>query len=137
MHPNATARPKVRRVALLAVDRLDPDALCYALNACQRLGACLDVLTNLPSQEADRVVIGARGRADTPWRIIRIGGECGDDVVRYVGSESGLLFLASSAGDEKALGFRNDSGPHALQPGVSWVVVESRQIRPGINLVKQ
>jgi hypothetical protein len=127
VHPNTTARSRVRRVALLAIDRLDPDALCYALNACQRLGACLDVLTNLPSQEADRVVIGARGRGDTPWRIIRIGGEGGDDVCRYARNESGLLFLTSSAGDEKALGFHNNSGPDGLRPGISWVVVESRQ----------
>jgi len=126
VHPNASARLKVRRVALVAIDRLDPDALCYALNACQRMDACLDILTNLPSEEADRIVVGARNRTDTPWRIIRIGGECDDDVIRYARDESGLLFLTSSADEEKALGFRNRSDPEGLRPGISWVVVESR-----------
>ena len=133
MHPSASARPKVRRIALLAVDRLDPDALCYALNACQRLDACLDVLTNLPPEEADRVVVGMRGGTDTPWRTIRISGASGDDLYQYAKSESGLLFIALRAGDEKALELRGDSDPDGLQPSLSWVMVESRQILRGSN----
>lgn len=129
MDPNATARPRVRRVALLAMDRLDRDTLCYALSACQRMDARLDILTNLPSEETNRVVIGARGTTDTPWRIIRIGGECGDDVFRYARNESGLLFLASSANDGKARKLRSKSGPNGMLLGISWVVVEGRQIR--------
>jgi hypothetical protein len=122
---NASARPKARRIALLAIDRIDLDALCYALNVCQRMDARLDILTNLPSEEADRVVIGARGRGDTPWRVIGIGGEWGDEVFRYARNASGLLFLASSASDEKALRLRNSYGPDGMPPGISWVMVES------------
>jgi hypothetical protein len=108
------------------MDRLDADALCYALNVCQRLDARLDILTNLPPKEADRVVIAVRGRGDTPWRVIGIGGERGDDVYRYARTESGLLFLASSARDEKALRLRTSPGRDEMPPGISWVTVESR-----------
>jgi hypothetical protein len=124
--PNTTARPKVRRIALLAIDRLDPDALCYALNVCRRLDARLDILTNLLSEEADRVVIQARGPTDTPWRIVRIRGESGDDVFRYARNEPGLLFLTSSTGDAKALRLWTSSGPDRIPSGISWVTVESR-----------
>jgi len=124
--PNATARLKVRRIALLAMDRLDLDALCYALSACVRLDARLDILTNLPPDETDSVVIGARGRADTRWRVIRVDGECRNDIFRYARNESGLLFFASSTGDEKALRLRNDFGLNGMPPGISWVMVESR-----------
>ena len=108
------------------MDRLDVDALCYALNVCWRLDARLDILTNLPSEETDRAVIRARGPTDTPWRIVRIGGDRGDDVFRYARNEPGLLFLASSTDDEKALRLWNKSGPDGIPPGISWVMVESR-----------
>lgn len=84
LRENAAARLRVRRVALLAIDGLDLDAICYALSACQRMNARLDVLTNLPAEETDRAVISARGTSDIPWRIFRIDGDCGDELVQYV-----------------------------------------------------
>lgn len=100
------------------------------------MDASLVVLNNLPPEEADRQVWAVRGRAVTPWRTIRNRGARNDDVFRYARNESGLLFVASSAGDEKALGFRISSGPGGLRPGISWVVVEPRGIRQGSNPVK-
>jgi hypothetical protein len=137
VQPNASAHPRVKRIALIAIDGLDPDALCYTLNACQRLDACLDILTNLPHRETDRAVVGMRGKTDTPWRIIRVDAESGDHIFRYARDESGLLFLASAAGDEKALGFRNSAGRNGPRSGISWVVVESKRTGPGPDPVKQ
>lgn len=128
MHANTSARPNVRRVALIAIDRLDPDAMCFALNACRRVNARLDVLTNLPVEEADRAVIEMRSRVDTPWRIIRIVGESGEEIFRYARDETGLLFLTSSADDDKACRIRDSSGSDGLRPGISWVIVESKPI---------
>ena len=134
MLSNASARAKVRRIALLAIDRLDPDALCFALSACRRLEASLDVLTDLPSEEADRAILEMRSKADTPWRIIRIGGTSGGDVFRYVRDESGLLFVTSSDSDEEARRLRSGVGTDLLPPGISWVVVERRRMRGPVNL---
>ena len=82
VYPDPDDRTQVRRVALVAIDLLDRDAFCYALNTCQRMDAHLDVLTNLSQDEANHAIFGARGTADTPWQIIRISGECGDAVYR-------------------------------------------------------
>lgn len=127
LQQNAAARLRVRRVALLAMDDLDLDAVCYALSACERMDARLDVLTNLPAEEANRAVIAARGTSDTPWRIVRIGGDSGDGLSHYVVKEAGLLFLTSSASDEKARSLRDESNPTGNRSGVSWVVVEGRK----------
>ena len=130
VYPNPDARPRVQRIALVAMDRLDREALCYALNACQRMDARLDILTNLPLEETDRAVIAARGAADTPWRVFRVGGESGDDIRRYARNESGLLFLASGVGDETARKLRAKSGSDRMRLGVAWVVVEGKQRHP-------
>jgi hypothetical protein len=111
---------------LLAIDRLDPDALCFVLNACQRVSASLDVLTDLPSKEADRAVIEMPSRGDTPWRIVRIGGASSSDVLRYARDESCLQFIASSVGDEEARRLWSSTGAGVLPAGISWVVVERR-----------
>jgi hypothetical protein len=91
------------------------------------MDARLDVLTNLPAEEANRAVIAARGTSDTPWRIVRIGGDSGDGLSHYVADEAGLLFLTSSASDEKARRLRDESNPTGNRSGVSWVVVEGRK----------
>ena len=127
VYPNPDARPRVQRIALVTMSRLDREALCYALNACQRMDARLDILTNLPPEETDRAVIAARGAADTPWRVFRVGGESGDDIRRYARNESGLLFLASGAGDETARKLRDKSASDGIRLGVPWVEVEGKQ----------
>lgn len=128
-HETAAARLRVRRVALLAMDGLDLDAVCYALAACGRMDARLDVLTNLPAKDANQAVIAVRGTSDTPWRIIRIGGDPGAGLSRYLAKQAGLLFLASSASDEKARSLRDESDATGNRVGISWVVVEGRQLR--------
>lgn len=127
VYPNADTRPRVRRIALVTIDRMDGEALCYALNACQRMDARLDILTNLPPEVTDRAVMDARGTMDTPWRVIRMGGERDDEVFRYARDETGLLLLASSACDEKARRLRDKTGPNGMRIGISWVVVEGRR----------
>lgn len=130
LYPKQGDRLRVQRIALVAMNRLDREALCYALNVCQRMDARLDILTNLPPEETDRAVIAARGAADTPWRVLRVGGESGDDIRRYARNESGLLFLASGVGDETARKLRAKSGSDRMRLGVAWVVVEGKQRHP-------
>ena len=108
------------------MNRLDREALCYALNACQRMNARLDILTNLPPEETDRAVISARGTADTPWRLIRIRGS-GDEIQRYARNESGLLLITSGIADESARKLRDKLGLDRAQLGMPWVVVEGKQ----------
>ncbi len=127
LYPNQEIRSRVQRIALVAMNRLDREALCYALNVCQRMDARLDILTNLPPEDTDRAVIAARGAADIPWRIIPIDGESGDDIRRYAQDESGLLFLASGVGDGIARKLRDKLGSDRIRLGVPWVVVEGKQ----------
>lgn len=72
---NHDARPRIQRIALVTMNRVDQAALCYALNACQRMDARLDILTDVRTEETNRAVIEARAETDTPWRIIRIDGK--------------------------------------------------------------
>lgn len=130
LHPHQEIRSKVRRIALVAMNRLDREALCYALNVCQRMDARLDILTNLSPEEADRAVIAARDATDIPWRIIPIDGESGDDIRRYVLNEPALLFLASGIGDQTARKLRDKSASAGIRLGVPWVVVEGKQRHP-------
>lgn len=127
VHSNQVVRPRIKRIALVATNRLSRDALCYALNACRRMDARLDILTNLPPEEADRAVIAARGASDTPWRVVSIGHETRDDILRYVRNESGLLLLASASDDQTARRIWDTPGPNRLQLGVPWVEVEGKQ----------
>ena len=120
-------RPRVQRVALVAMTRLDREALCYAFNACQRLDARLDVLTGLPSEETSRAVIAARGGADTPWRVIGVDDEAAGDIFRYARNESGLLFLVSGIDDKAARTLRDRATSNTTGLGVPWVVVEGRK----------
>ncbi len=108
------------------MNRLDCSALSYALNACRRMDARLDILTNLPPEETDRAVITARGSTDTPWRIIRVSGETDNDVFLYLQTESGLLFLASDIHDAAARKLRDRSGNQGLRLGVPWVEVDGQ-----------
>lgn len=128
VRPNPDIRYRVKRIALITMDRLDGEALCYALNACQRMDARLDILTNLPPEETNPAVVAARGAADTPWRVFQTRGESGDDIFRYARNESGLLFFASGVGDETAWKLRGKFGSNGIRLGVPWVVVEGKAI---------
>ena len=125
-YTNRGATGRLKRVALVTMNRLDREALCYALNACQRMNARLDILTNLPPEETDRAVISARGTADTPWRLIRIR-ESGDEIHRYARNASGLLLIASGIADESTRKLRDRVGSDRTQLGIPWVVVEGKQ----------
>ncbi len=133
MYPKADARPRVQRIALVAMNRLDGEAFCYALHACQRMDARLDILTNLPPDEINQAVIAKRGAADTPWRVIRVDVESGDDILGYAQNEPALLFLASGAGDETARELRGKFALAGTRLGVPWVVVEGKPRHPQFN----
>jgi hypothetical protein len=109
------------------LDGIDLNAICYALNACQRMDARLDVLTNLLPEVANRAIMETRGTLDTPWRLIPVRGEHGDEVLRYAKNEPALLFITASARDEKASRLRARSEPGGVPLGVSWLVVDCRQ----------
>jgi hypothetical protein len=124
------ARPREKHIALVAVDHLDRDALCYVLNACQRMDARLDLLTGLPPQEIDRSVAAARAGKDTPWRLVALAGGGREVVDRYAKNQPGLLFLASGGSDRSARRLRNDFDLQGMRPGIPWVVVENKPKRP-------
>ncbi len=130
MYTTTDARPRVQRIALVAMKRLDGEVFCYALNACQRMDARLDILTNLPPEETNRAVIAKRGAADTPWRVIRIGTNSAADVLGYVQSEPALLFLTSGVADETARKLRDKFALAGTRLGVPWVMVEGKPIHP-------
>lgn len=116
----------MKHVALIALDHLDREAFCYALNARQRMDAQLDILTKLPPEEVHRAVIEARGTANTPWRVIQVGDDRDDEISRYVSDQSGLLFLASSYSDTEARSLRDKFWANGPRLGIAWVVVEGR-----------
>jgi len=128
------ARPRERHIALVAVDHLDRDALCYVLNACQRMDARLDLLTGLPPDEIDRSVAAERDGKDTPWRLVALegaGAGTGREVVdRYAKCQHGLLFLACGGSDRSARRLRDDLDRQGMRPGIPWVVVENKPKRP-------
>lgn len=129
LSPNQDLRPKVQRIALVTMNCMDRAALCYALNACQRMDARLDILTNLSTEETNRAVMMARGAADTPWRVIRVDGKPSDAIIRYARNEPGLLFLVSGIGDETAARMKNISPSQGSPSGALWVEVANKRRR--------
>ena len=90
------------------------------------MDARLDILTNLSPEAVHSVVIEARGTADTPWRVMQVGGDRDDEISRYATNQSGLLFLASSSGDAEARALRDKFSTNGPRLGIAWVVVEGR-----------
>ncbi len=114
-----------RRVALAIQGRVEPKALRYARNACERMDADLDVLTDLPegglqaaieSQRADLAQTGHR------LELLSLGRDVLTGILDYARARRGLLFVVVSAEDavaERLLARSTDS----RHLDVPWVVV--------------
>lgn len=117
--------PHYRRIALAVQQRVQPGALHYAHNACERLGADLDILTNLaegglrPSLDPERESLARSGHR---LEVVRLGRDILRGVVHYARARAGLLFVVVSAEDgfaERVVsGFSESRGLD-----VPWVVV--------------
>jgi hypothetical protein len=119
-----SAQPQ-RRVALAVQGQVQPGALRYARNACERLDADLDILTSLPEGGLRAVIDPERhslAEAGRRVEIIRLGRDILRGVVHYARSRSGLLFVVVSAEDafaERVIAGFSDS----RHLDVPWVVV--------------
>jgi hypothetical protein len=114
-----------RRVALAVQGRVELKALHYARNACERMDADLDVLTDLPEgglradiepQRADLAQAGHR------LEVVRLGRDILAGILDYARARRGLLFVVVSAEDavaERLLARSSDS----RHLDVPWVVV--------------
>lgn len=114
-----------RRVALAVQNQLQPGALRYARNACERLDADLDILTTLSTgglQEAIEPERRSLVDAGHQVEIIRTGRDILRGVVHYAQARSGLLFVVVSAEEsfsERVMAGFSDS----RHLDVPWVVV--------------
>ncbi len=118
-----------RRVALAVHGQVRPGALRYAHNACARMDADLDVLTDLAegglhaAMDAQREgLASALTAAGHRLEIVRLGRDILKDIVAYARARSGLLFVVVSADDpfaDRVVAGTGDS--RGLD--VPWVVV--------------
>jgi hypothetical protein len=128
--PAAEARVQSRRRVALAVQgQVRPAALRYARNACARMDADLDVLTDLAEGGLHEAMdaqpeVPAQSLAEAGHRleIVRLGRDILKDIVAYARARSGLLFVVVSAEDpcaDRVIAGMGDS--RGLD--VPWVVV--------------
>lgn len=128
--PAAELRAKARRRVALAVQgQVRPGALRYAHNACARMDADLDVLTDLAEGGLQEAMDAQReGLAQTlteaghRLEVVRLGRDLIKDIIAYARARSGLLFVVVSADDpfaDRVIAGSGDSG--GLD--VPWVVV--------------
>ena len=114
-----------KRVALAVHGQVRPGALRYAHNACARMDADLDVLTDLAEGGLDEAMGAHReglGQAGHRTVIVRLGRDVLKDIVAYARARSGLLFVVVSA--EDAFSDRVISGTRdSRHLDVPWVVV--------------
>ncbi len=118
-----------RRVALAVQGQVRPGALRYAHNACARMDADLDVLTDLAegglqeAMDAQREGLAQNlDEAGHRLEIVRTGRDILKDIAAYARARSGLLFVVVSAEDpfaDRVIAGIGDS--RGLD--VPWVVV--------------
>jgi hypothetical protein len=132
--PAGEARSQARRRVALAVQgQVRPGALRYAHNACARMDADLDVLTDLAeggfheAMDAQREGLAptlseSLSEAGHRLEIVRLGRDILKVIVTYARARSGLLFVVVSAEDpfaDRVIAGIGDS--RGLD--VPWVVV--------------
>lgn len=88
-----------RRVALVAEQSLQPAALRYAVNVCERLSAQLELLAGPAVDAVEAAVSDACRENRIPWRVIPVGADCLAELARYAKTAKGLLFVVASAED--------------------------------------
>ena len=114
-----------RRIALAVQGRLQAGALRYAHNACERLDADLDVLTDLPEAGLQAgIELARRSLAERGHRvgIVRLGRDVLKGIVQYARERHGLLFVVVSADDAFADSVVTGHGG-SRRVDVPWVVV--------------
>jgi hypothetical protein len=92
-------------VALAVQGQVEPHALRYARNACERMDADLDLLTDLAEAPLKAVVEPqARDLAESGRRleVVRLGRDILTGILDYARARSGLLFVVVSAENEVA-----------------------------------
>ncbi|MCB1856905.1 MAG: hypothetical protein KDI63_01445 [Gammaproteobacteria bacterium] len=115
-----------QRIALVLMHQPDGSVLNYVLGACERLQACLDVLTDLPIQQVAQAIGAAWGIAAIPWQVMPIAGAGIDALIDYSRQEHGLLFFVSGTGDRDAQRLRREWLSREYRVNTPWVVVENR-----------
>jgi hypothetical protein len=88
-----------RRVALVAEQSLQPSALRYAVNVCERLSAQLELLAGPAVNAVEAAVSDACRESRIPWRVIPVGADCLAELAHYAKGAKGLLFVVASAED--------------------------------------
>jgi hypothetical protein len=88
-----------RRVALVAEQSLQPGALRYAVNVCERLSAQLELLAGPAVAAVEAAVSDACRENRIPWRVIPVGADCLAELAHYAKTAKGLLFVVASAED--------------------------------------
>jgi len=97
----ATVSPPApqRRVALVAEQSLQPSALRYAVNVCERLSAQLELLAGPAVNAVEAAVSDACRKNRIPWPVIPVGANCLAELAQYAKTAKGLLFVVASAED--------------------------------------
>lgn len=88
-----------RRVALVAEQSLQPSALGYAVNVCERLSAQLELLAGPAVNAVEGAVSDACREGRIPWRVTPVGVDCLAELAHYAKTAKGLLFVVASAED--------------------------------------
>lgn len=120
-----SAHESRRRVALAVQGRIAPKALRYARNACDRMDADLDLLTDLAEGGLGSAVAPARAdlaRAGHRLEIVGLGRDILSGILDYARARRGLLFVVVSAEDPVADRLLARA-THSRHLDVPWVVV--------------
>lgn len=111
-----------KRVALVIDGRVRPGALRYALSACSRLDADLEVLTNLPQSEIEQAIAHENTEAGQLCQVVPIGADLLTSITEHVRRHINTLFVVTSAADAIADKFVM-ARPYGKDMQVPWLVV--------------
>lgn len=111
-----------KRVALVGDGYIRPGALRYALNACTRLGADLEVLTNLPEDKIEEAMAREDIVPGFACQIFQFGTDLLSGITKHVRRHINTLFVVTSARNALADKFVLDY-PEGLYIQVPWFVV--------------
>ena len=111
-----------KRVALVVDGRIRPGALRYALNACTRLDADLEVLTNLPEAKIEEAIAREDLVPGFVCQVFQLGTDLLSGITKHVRSHTNTIFIVTSATDALADKFVTDY-PDGLDTHVPWLVV--------------
>lgn len=111
-----------KRVALVVDQRVRSGALRYALSACDRLNADLEVLTNLPATEIEQALAHEDIEPGLTCQVFRLGKDRLAGIAKHVRCHVNTLFVVTSATDALADKLVMER-PEGLDAHVPWLVV--------------